>query len=248
MDTDQVEMVKARSQDNEQAWYQIYSILFPDDDKPASPYAEWVTGENLRQCFRGLQKRLPVLLWNAAIQFQLLESDAQPTATKLFRTNAQIINQVIRRCQKEFAESTGLEHVFDSPTSPTGSVSSASGQSERGTVPATRIRANPDVPGKRHGRHAAIPTRVPEGDEDSSSSDEDMEVDSTQQVHSMRHGQGMPHRSRSIHGPAPTTSATPFTSNAGGATTFAPSYDEVVAMESIYRTYQSHEDPDYDYS
>lgn len=245
MDIDQVEMVKARSQDNEQAWYQIYSILFPNEDKPSSPYAEWITGENLRQCFRGLRKRLPALLWQAAIQFQLLASDEQPNATKLFRTNAQIISQVIDRCQREFAKSTGLEHVFVLPTSPTGSVSSASGGSELGVIPASRIRPNPDPPSQKQGRHSTIPARVPETEEDSSSEDESMDVDYSQQAQGTRHAQVMPHRNRASQAPGTTTSVMPYTSPGAATATFAPSYDDLVAMESIYRTYQSHEDPDY---
>lgn len=227
MDAEQVELVKARTQDNSEAWYHLYSILFPDDGRPASPYAEWVTGENLRQCFRGLQKRLPVLLWQAAIQFQLLTRDEQPTNTKLFRTNAQIIHQALRRCQEEFAESTGLRHVFESgPASPTGSIAGST-SSERGNLPATRIQSNPEIPSHRHERHTAFQP------EDTSSSDDEMSIDHTLQSHQT------PHHPLAYATPAVSM---PYTSASFTATTFAPSYEDLVAMESIYQTYHNHED------
>lgn len=158
MDAEQHQAVKERVQGKPvESWYKIYRILFPDEDEPATPYAEWVTGQDLRNCFKLLEHRLPAMLFQAAIARQPQARDVQQEKNTTFPTTADLIQRAIQQCQREFGQRTGLSHVFtNTPASPSGS-----DKSERGAVPASMIRPNPDVRAK---------------DEDSDSS-EDMDID-----------------------------------------------------------------------
>ena len=163
MDAEQHQAVKERVQGRPvESWYKIYRILFPDEDEPATPYAEWVTGQDLRNCFRLLEHRLPAMLFQAAIARQPQARDVQQERNTTFPTTSELIQRAIQQCQREFGQRTGLSHVFSNlPTSP----SSAGSESERGAVPASMIRPDPDL---RPGSYAAK-------DEDSDSSDMDID-------------------------------------------------------------------------
>lgn len=189
MDAEQHVAVKERVQGSPvQSWYKIYQILFPDDDElPASPYAEWVTGDDLRKCFEMLMGRLPRLLFQAAISRQPQAGNVQQTRTTTFPTTAEVIQQALKHCQKEYGQATGLSHVFASAPP-----SQASSGSDQGRSAASRGRASPDEQRARASTGGSQQSRVvqaPDEDEDEDdSSDEEMDLD-VQRPQTHRHGQ-----------------------------------------------------------
>lgn len=95
-----------------ESWYSIYRILFPGDDLPPTPLAEWVVGDDLRSCFEMLAQTLPRLLYRAAVQREAVSGNVQPTRHTPFPTTADVIQQALLHCQREFGQATGLSHVF----------------------------------------------------------------------------------------------------------------------------------------
>lgn len=250
MDAEQHQAIRERVQGKPvESWYKIYRILFPDEEEmPLSPYAEWVTGEDLRKCFQLLINSLPRLLYQAALSEQPQARGIPPTRTTKFPTTADWIQQALAHCQKEFGQATGLSHVFASgTTSPTGSAAGSS--SERGTVSASRIRSNPEQPPHRHSQMPSSSTQrshrmqeeEDDDDEDSdSSSNTEMSVDPPASQVS-RHG--LPQRfAQPGRGGYPVTTTVPYTSTAAYTAITAPPTDEDLLharyiQEELYPTY-----------
>lgn len=113
MDEEKHQKVKERIQGKPiESWYTIYRILFPGDDFPPTPFAEWVTGSDLRSCFEMLVQRLPRLLFQAAVQSQPAAGNIPFTRNTKFPTSADVVQRALLFCQKEFASDNGLSHIF----------------------------------------------------------------------------------------------------------------------------------------
>lgn len=101
----QHEQVRGRVQGKPvQSWFKIYEILFPEEDEPPnSPFAEWVVGEDLRDIFELVEKRLPVILFQAAARRQPTLQGQRPTKSTPFPTTAELVLQAISQVKNEFA-------------------------------------------------------------------------------------------------------------------------------------------------
>lgn len=216
MDEDQHQAVKERVQGKPvESWYKIYGILFPNDREPPSPYAEWVTGQDLRDCFELLQQSLPTMLFQAAMARQPQARNTRQESDTVFLTTAELIQRALLRCKREFGQRHGLGHVFASGApSPTGSTAG----SDSGAVPASMIRPNPDQQLQRHSQNIRADLQATrrmrqheEEEESDDSSDEEMSVDE-QMPQSHRHSRfyNVPHHRSSgyqIGGSLPYTPA-----------------------------------------
>lgn len=114
MDEETHQRVRERIQGRPlESWYSMYRILFPGDDLPSTPLAEWVVGEDLRSCFQMLAQTLPRLLYSVAVQREAVSGNVQQTLHTPFPTTADVIHRALLRCQREFGRATGLTHVFE---------------------------------------------------------------------------------------------------------------------------------------
>lgn len=100
----QHEQVRERVQGKPvQSWFKIYEILFPDDDEPPnSPFAEWVVGEDLRDVFELIERRLPTIMFQAAARRQPALQSQRPTKSTPFPTTAELMLQAISQVKREF--------------------------------------------------------------------------------------------------------------------------------------------------
>lgn len=137
MDEEKHQKVKERIQGKPiESWYTIYRILFPGDDFPPTPFAEWVTGSDLRSCFEMLVQRLPRLLFQAAVQSQPAAGNIPFTPNTKFPTSADVVRRALLFCQKEFGADNGLSHVFATePPNITSSTRSTSTRMSQTTAP-----------------------------------------------------------------------------------------------------------------
>ena len=252
MNAEQLEMVRDAKQGRPfESWFYIYRVLFPEDREPASPYAEWVTGDDLRTFFQGVLKRLPVLLYQAAVKIQPQAAGARPSRTDLFPTSAEIVQQALLYCQKEFGESRGLSHVFASVvTSPTSSIAGSIG-SDRANTPASRIKPDPEQQAARQARHATQRTmqvEEEEDDESDSSSITEMSVDE-QPRHSRHSGgqQSMQHGRESYH-TAVTNTGYPSTTNSGPTSAYTTVQAPYNLEDELYRQFGTRDDPEDEWS
>lgn len=147
MDEEKQQRIRERIQGRPlESWYSIYRILFPGDDFPPSALAEWVVGEDLRSCFQMLAQALPRLLFRAAVQRDAVPGSVQQTRHTPFPTTADVIQQALLHCQREFGQATGLSHVFlTEPPSPADGTRSSSSLS-----PQTSMTSQP-----RHSRNVS---------------------------------------------------------------------------------------------
>lgn len=158
MDAEQRIAIHERVQGNPfRSWYRIYAILFPEDEEPASPYAEWVTGEDLRNCFSLLMNSLPRLLAQAALTRHPEAKGTRLGRDDEFPTTADTVQKALMLCQKEFAQRADLSHVFASrSSSPEGSLSSGS---ERRVAVAPSAQGGPEQSHHRHARSFSVNTQ-----------------------------------------------------------------------------------------
>lgn len=113
MDEETQQRIRERVQGRPlESWYSIYRILFPDDELPPSPLAEWVVGDDLRSCFGMIARALPRLLFQAAAQRDLVPASVQQHRNTQFPTTADVILRALQLCQREFGQANGLSHVF----------------------------------------------------------------------------------------------------------------------------------------
>lgn len=103
----QAEAIKERTKGNPtETWNRMYRILFPQDEIPDSPYAEYVTGEDLRDCLEYVSEHLPRLLRNIAQQ------EISSTQYGHFLTNGRDIRRALAQLQNDFRRESELEHVL----------------------------------------------------------------------------------------------------------------------------------------
>lgn len=255
MDAEQRIAIHERVQGNPfKSWYKIYTILFPEDNEPPSPYAEWVTGEDLRNCFTLLLNNLPRLLAQAAVMRHPEAAGKQLSRDDEFPTTADTIQKALKLCQKEFAQRTGLGHVFASgSSSPEGSLTSGS---ERGVAAAPSIRPNLEQPYARHMRNLSVNTQYARQtqeqdmeEESSSASSTDTSVDE-QMAQLSRHGSHQHVAQRSSEG-YPVSSTAPYTIAPYTAITTAPTDEDLLQapnLDELFPPYGMGDISEYDYS
>lgn len=113
MDEETLQRVRERVQGRPlESWYSIYRTIFPGEDLPPSPLAEYVVGDDLRSCFEMLAQALPTLLIREAVRNGGIAGNVPPTRHTLFPTSADVILQALRHCQRQFGQVTGLSHIF----------------------------------------------------------------------------------------------------------------------------------------
>jgi len=255
MNAEQRTAIHERVQGNPyKSWYKIYTILFPADEEPLSPYAEWVTGEDLRKCFALLLSNLPRLLVQAAVKRHPEARGTHLSRDDEFPTTAGTIHKALLLCQKEFAQRTGLSHVFASGSS--SPEDSPPGGSERAVVPTSSTRASEEHPSHRQPRNLSINTqhgrqeRQQETKEESSSaSSADISVDE-QVLQLSRHGphQHGTHRAREGY---PGVSATTHTIAPYTAISAIPTDEDLLHapnLNELFPHYGMGGNSEYDYS
>lgn len=255
MNAEQRTAIHERVQGNPyKSWYKIYTILFPEEKEPLSPYAEWVTGEDLRNCFVLLSNNLPRLLVQAAVKRHPETRGTHLSRDDEFPTTADTIHKALLLCQKEFAQRTGLSHVFTSGSpSPEGNFTVGS---ERAVMPNSSTRASVEHPSHRQPRNLAVNTQYARQErqqetkeESSSASSTDMSVDE-QMIQLSRHGshQHDTHRAREGY---PAASATPYTIAPYTAISAAPTDEDLLHapnLNELFPHYGMGGSSEYDYS
>jgi len=255
MDAEQRTAIHERVQGNPyKSWYKIYAILFSEDEEPVSPYAEWVTGEDLRNFFTLLMSSLPRLLLQAAVKRHPEARVRQMAKDTEFPTTADTVQKVLLLCQKEFAQRTHLSHVFASgSSSPEGSLNSGS---ERSVATAPSTRAIPEQPYHRQTRNLSVNThyarqvgRQEMKEESSSASSTDMSVDE-QMPHTGRHGSSH-HIAQRAREDYPITSTAPYTAAPYITMSAAPTDEYLLQapnLNELFPPYGMGDMTDYEYS
>ena len=157
------------SGDHAQGWYYIYSTLFPKDELPATPWAEYVVGKHLRDFAEQIIETLPRLLVEAAARngdfggarppFDKIPDDAR------FSTTKNLLERALNECTRRFGQNANLSHIFDT-TVPQLSTSNTTSMPSR-----SRPRPPTDT------RMAQGMRILPSGDTDEDDSDDTAESD-----------------------------------------------------------------------
>lgn len=223
MDAEKHQKVKERLQGKPiESWYTVYHTLFPEDDLPPTPFAEWVTGNDLRACFEMIAQTLPRVLFQAAVAQEPAASNLQLTRNTKFPTTPHVIQQALQLCQREFGAAMGMKHIF--ATEPP----QLAGSSRGGSSAPSRASVSP-----RQTRHSRSVSGVDEDDDPSSGI-------------TYHESASRARPAAAYQQYAPTAAGQPFTS--GGYTPGATSPTDVDMMqalniqEELYRTYRSSDD------
>lgn len=255
MDAKQRTAIHERVQgDPYKSWYKIYMILFPEDEEPPTPYAEWITGEDLKSCFVLLMNNLPRLLVQAAVQRHPEARGTQLSREDEFLTTADTVHKALVLCRKEFGQRSGLSHVFASGSpSPEDTLTSGG---ERSITALSNTRVGVKHLHRRQPRNDSVNTqyarqnrRQQTKEEPSPASRSDTSVDE-QMARPSRHGLHLDGTQRAREGYT-VTSAAPYTSVPYAAISTAPTDEDLLLapnLNELFPHYSMDDTSDYDYS